>query len=336
MYLSKKRNGIYYIYYNQFNGKRTSKSTGTKFKSEALKYLSGFEKKLKEKQNSKVMAISLEKFRFDFLKYSESIHSWNHTKSIRTTFNELIKEIGNKDLAELTQSKLQEYIEVRLRKVSPYAVKRDIANLSSSFNWAIRKGYLITNPCEGIKKPKIPQKMPLFFTEEEFQTLLYSIKDKDLYDLIEFASLTGLRQSDLITLTWEQVNFKGENIILDNRSTLTKSRKVHNLPLNLRALQILTEREINKFSNFVFTYMEKPIKQDFISKKFRKLVKSAGINPKLTFHSIRHSFASWLIQKGVSIYHVSKLLTHSDMRVTQIYTHLSSEDLRESITKLDN
>lgn len=336
MFLSKRKNGIYYIYYDQLNGKRTSKSTGTKYKSEALKYLSNFESKLKEKQRLEFNLITLSKFRFEFLVYSESIHSWNHTKSIRTTFNELIKEIGNILLSELSKSTLQGYIEIRLRKVSPYAVKRDIANLSSAFNWGISKNYLNENPCYGIKKPKIPQKMPLFFTENEFQTLLSSIKDKDLHNLVEFASLTGLRQSDLINLTWEQVNFRNGSIILDNRSSMTKSRKVHNLPLNIRALQILTERELNKNSTLVFTYLDRPIKQDFISKKFRKLVKACSINPNLNFHSIRHSFASWLIQKGVSIYQVSKLLTHSDMRVTQIYTHLSSEDLRNSVNVLNN
>lgn len=62
---------------------------------------------------------------------------------------------------------------------------------------------------------------------------------------------------------------------------------------------------------------------------------AAGLNPKLTFHSIRHSFASWLIMKNVPIYHVSKLLTHSDLRVTQIYAHLQPDNLRSAIEKLN-
>lgn len=336
MYLSKKRNGIYYIYYNQLNGKRTSKTTGTKYKAEALRYLSGFEHIIKHNQKLLVIPITLKKFKFEFIKYSETIHSIKHTKSLIASFNMLIKYYGDIALTELTREKLQEYIEHRLRNLSPYAVKRDIANFSSSFNWGISKNFLNTNPSKGIKKPKIPQKMPLFFSEEEFQTLLTSIQDKDLHNLIEFASLTGLRQSDLINLTWEQVNFNDGSMILDNRSSFTKSRKVHNLPLNLRALQILTERQIKR-SNItnVFTYLERPIKQDYISKKFRKFVKAVDVNPKLNFHSIRHSFASWLIQKGVNIYQVSKLLTHSDLRVTQIYTHLNAEDLRESVEKLN-
>jgi integrase len=335
MFLSKRKNGIYYIVYDQPNGKRTCKSSGTKYKAEALKYLSHFESILKEEKNNVVIPITLEMFRFQFIRYSETIHSWNHTKAIRASFNELIKYYDNIALTELTNSKLQDYIEYRLRKVSSYAVKRDIANFSSAFNWSISKGYLINNPCKGIKKPKIPQKMPLYYTDSEFQMVLDSVKDKDLHNLIEFASLTGLRQSDIISLQWEQVNLKNGSIILDNRSTLTKSRKVHTLPLNKRAHDILTYRKLNQADKeLVFTYLGKPIKQDFISKKFKKYVKALNINPKLNFHSIRHYFASRLVKSGVPIYTVSKLLTHSDLRVTQIYAHLSTEDLRDSVNVL--
>jgi site-specific recombinase XerD len=58
--------------------------------------------------------------------------------------------------------------------------------------------------------------------------------------------------------------------------------------------------------------------QQFISHKIKKIIKRTGINPKLNFHSLRHTFASWLVQAGVTIYEVSKLLGHSDIRVTEI------------------
>ena len=60
----------------------------------------------------------------------------------------------------------------------------------------------------------------------------------------------------------------------------------------------------------------------------------AGINAKLNFHSLRHTFDSWLIQNGVSIYEVSKLLGHSNLKVTVIYAHLSSEELRTAVETL--
>jgi site-specific recombinase XerD len=101
-------------------------------------------------------------------------------------------------------------------------------------------------------------------------------------------------------------------------------------------MQILTKRELSKTGNIIFTINNEPIKQDFISKKFRKYVKKTGLNPKLSFHSLRHTFASWLIQKGVSIYSVSKLLGHSNIRVTEIYAHLRQSDLMDSVNILNN
>ena len=229
------------------------------------------------------------------------------------------------------------FVEHRLRNVSNYTVRRDLADLSSAFNWGVYKNYLLENPCRGIKKPKLTEKLPLFFTEAEFITLLNSITNKDLKDLIHIAGLTGIRQNDLITLQWNQINFKNHTLTLDNRFSQTKSRKVHTLPLNLKALQILTDRQLKRDkSEFIFTYNQLPIKQHFISHKFKKLIKKAGLNQQLTFHSLRHSFGSWLVQKGVPIYQVSKLMTHSDLRVTQIYTHLSEQNLKDAIELLNN
>jgi site-specific recombinase XerD len=89
-------------------------------------------------------------------------------------------------------------------------------------------------------------------------------------------------------------------------------------------------------TEIIFTYHYQPIKQDFISKKFKKYVIKAGLNPKLNFYSLRHTFPSWLVQRGVSIYEVSKLLGHSDIKVTEIYSHLRVEDLRNSVNLLNN
>ena len=101
-------------------------------------------------------------------------------------------------------------------------------------------------------------------------------------------------------------------------------------------INILEKRlqALNK-STVVFTYHNQPINQQFISHKTKKLVRLSKINPRLNFHSLRHTFASWLVQKGVSIYEVSKLLGHADIKTTQIYAHLRSDDLRSAVLKLD-
>lgn len=335
MFLSKRSNGIYYIFYQSPSGKRACKSTGSKLKAQATKYLSNFGKQLDEGRINKTIAISVKDFLFQFLCYSESVHSPKHTHSLRATFKAFTTYLPNTQLDEINQQTIQGFVDARLKRVSSYSVKRDIADLSSAFSWGISKNYLITNYCQNIKKPKIIEKIPTFFSENGLNRLLAVVENRDLKDLIRFAVNTGLRQSELISLQWRQVNFRDNYLILDNTFTVTKSKKVRTIPLNLNALQILTERQIGNQSDYVFTYLNLPIKQQFISHKFKKLIKNTTLNSRLNFHSLRHTFASWLVQRGVSIYEVSKLLGHSDIRVTQIYTHLKPENLRNAVELLN-
>ena len=337
MFLSKHKNGFYYVYYiESVTNKRKSISAKTKLKSEANLFLSEFNNALKERKKSKVIPTNLKDFIFRFLKYSESIHSINTTKTYKSTFKYFIGFFGNVELSSISTQDLMKYFEHRIRISSIYRARIDRINLGSAFNKAVAEKYILNNPCDGIKRFKIPEKQPLFFTEVDFKILMNVIKEQDLKDIIEFALNTGLRQMELLTLEWNQINFRDNLLILDNRNHLTKSKKIRTIPLNIRALQILTERERNKQFNIVFTFNKLPIKQDFISKTFKKFVKKANINSKLNFHSLRHTFASWLVQRGVSIYEVSKLLGHSDIKTTEIYSHLRAEDLRRSVNLLNN
>ena len=165
--------------------------------------------------------------------------------------------------------------------------------------------------------------------------IINATEDNDLKDLISFAVNTGLRQMELIMLEWNQVDLNQNVLLLDNQNAVTKSKKVRNIPLNKSAREILEKRNNQSNCGRVFTYKSVPINPDFLSKKFKKLVEKAEINSDFNFHCLRHTFASWLVQKGVSIYEVSKLLGHADIKTTQIYAHLRNEDLRNAVEKLD-
>ncbi|MFA3783184.1 tyrosine-type recombinase/integrase [Melioribacteraceae bacterium 4301-Me] len=95
-----------------------------------------------------------------------------------------------------------------------------------------------------------------------------------------------------------------------------KVKKVRTIPLSVKALQILTERQLIEIAEFVFTINNNSINQNTLSHKFHEYAIKANINPKLNFHSLKHTFASWLVQKGVSIYEVQKFLGHSNVSVT--------------------
>ncbi len=334
MFIYKHKNGFYYVYYENTEGKRRKVSTKAKLKNEALNFLANFQQELKKREESKLQSINLQQFSFEFLRHFEPGHSPKSLADYRTTFRQLEKHFGNTDLITFPPNAISEYIEARIRETSLYAARKDYINLSACFNYAVKNRYLHDNPCKQVSKPRVPEKLPMFFSEAEFQVLLTQIGSQDMKDIVLFAVNTGLRQMELLTLEWNQVNFEKRALMLDNRTHVTKSKRIRSVPLNDKALAILRNRKNKTTGNVVFTFAGEPIKQDWIIHEFKRYVRRAKLNPKLNFHSLRHTFASWLVQRGVSIYQVSKLLGHSSVNVTAIYSHLQPDDLRESVSRL--
>lgn len=336
MYLSKHKSGYYYVYFNDiFTNRRRSITTKSKLKSDAIKFLSKFEKDVKGKIEQKVEKITLQEFYNKFARYSATRHTYKTSKNYKTTFNLLIEHFGNILITDLSPAKLQNYINYRIRSSSTYSARRDLINLSSAFNKAVEDNYLLDNPCKNIRRIKIPERQPNFFSHQEYEKLLSVIDNKLFKFLVEMALNTGLRQMELLTLEWSQVNFADKIITLNNHNYITKGKKVRSIPLTQRAMGLLSVLEFECKGKHVFSTDEKPLTQDYVSKTFKKYVKKAEVNQQLNFHSLRHTFASWLVQKGVSIYQVSKLLGHADIKTTQIYSHVRAEDLRQSIEVLN-
>lgn len=228
---------------------------------------------------------------------------------------------------------MSEYIRERGR-ISQHTSSKSLRYLKSIFNWAVIEQYLIENPCKSIRPIRVPEKLPLFITETDFQVLLDTIKNRDLKHVVIFAVNTGLRKMEILTLEWNQINFKDRYVILDNTNHTKKSKKVRTVTLNMKVLTILNERQ--KLNHrLVFTSNGEPFNPDYVCKEFKRYVIEAGLNPKLKFHSCRHTFASWLVQRGISIYQVSKLLGHSDLKTTEIYSHLSPESFRNAVDSLN-
>ncbi len=335
MFLSKRSNGFYYVFYENQNGKRTCKSTKTKIKKEAYKYLVSFSTHLDEIKSLSFQELTLKEFRWKFLKYSEIHHTLKTTLTYRTTFNFLLNYCGDKNINQITNIELEEFIQQRINKVSLHAGRKDLINIKACFNWAVKMNLLRINPAANLKRIKKPEKQPLFFSTEDFQKLLEVIENPDIKAIVILAVNTGMRQMEMITLQWNQINLEARYIVLDNQNHTTKSKKVRTIPLNNSCISILKNISKTINSENVFNYNGSQIKQDYLVKNFKRYVIKAQLNLKLNFHSLRHTFASWLVQKGVSIYQVSKLLGHADIKTTEIYSHLRTEDLSDVVKLLE-
>lgn len=332
MFLSK-RNGIYYIFYDQTSGKRTCVSTKTKVKKEAIHFLVNFEQNIKGKDVKAREYISLSTLQTEYLKYSATRHSSKTTKDYGSVIRDFINFIGKCSINKIEKNSIEKYVQHKFQK-SMFVASKNLRYLKSIFNWAVTQEYIDSSPCQKVKNIRLPEKQPLFLSKNDFNILLEKIDDQLLKQIVIFAIYTGLRESEILTLKWDQVDIKNKMIILSNRSHITKSRRVRSVPLNDSAFHVINNR-IGISEELVFTKSGRPILNNYVTKKFKFYIRQTSFNQKLKFHSLRHTFASWLVQNGVSIYEVSKLLGHADIKTTEIYAHLSPENFRNAVELLN-
>jgi integrase len=331
MNIFKRKNSIYYLKYTDHTGAEKRISTGERTKSAALKFLSTFKIELKEREAARQKSITLINFISEYITYSENTHRPKTTKQVKTIFAHFAETAGDISLTEITPAMIIKHLHNKKQSASVHTAQKHLAYLRSGFNYAVNQSYIESNPCDRIKNFKTPEKQARYLSREQFKLLIAHTADNDLRDLFQIAVLTGLRQMELITLTWRQIDLAEKIINLDNRNgNITKNGKARTIPLNDSAAVIIAERQTKATNEYVFTYNKKPINQDFISHKFKKIVRAAGM-PEYKFHDLRSTFASWALQAGGNLHFVSKCLGHSETAVTEKhYGFIRTEDLRRT------
>ena len=183
---------------------------------------------------------------------------------------------------------------------------------------------------------RMPERQPAHFTRDEFQRLLRTIKEKWLRDVVLFAAVTGMRQGEILSLRWDQVDFARRVAQIESSSSFhTKTGTRRSVPLCETAMEVLRSRHSSQNGLVVFTHCGRPLLRRWVTTKLRRYVRFLGLDRRLNFHSLRASFASWLALDGISIYQISRLLGHSDVTVTQKhYAHLQPDDLHEVVNRI--
>ncbi|MDI6766027.1 MAG: tyrosine-type recombinase/integrase [Bacteroidota bacterium] len=334
MFLSKRSNGIYYLWYIDEGGKKQKISTGCKLKSNALKFLRDF-KENEMKRRTFLKLKTLNEFYIDYQEYSKSVHTIKTQKSIENAFREFIRIVGDVRLDKIGVREIESFLAQKKAEASEWTARKYYIHLASAFETAIRWNYISTNPFKKVQKPKTKEVQPLFLTKEEMKSLLNIIDDVQLKNLYLVAVFTGLRLGELLNLQWSDIDFVLRVIHVRNSETFTtKSRKNRSIPMNDQLYEALAMMKETAGSELVFHSNGKRLSAERVSKTFKVYVRRLGLNDKLHFHSLRHTLASWLVQDGVNIYEVQKLLGHSNISVTQVYSHLQPETLHSTVNKI--
>jgi len=331
MRLNKIKNGNYYIYFKKEDGKKTRISTKTKYKREALKFLVQFEKELENRRPSNT--ITLGELRKKYLMAIDTTHSKGSYRHAKMCLKNLIEFVGEDvNLDEITKEQVEKFI-FGIYKRSKHSSSLHLRHLKAIFNKAIDWGYLDKNPFRGIKL-RIPEQSPSFLSKEELQLIVEKENNPMLVSLYRFAFYTGLRLSEITNVEHNDCDLNRKIINVKNKDGFTtKSKKERIVVMNKVVYDMLINMEKNL--SYVFNKEGEKFNPTYVSKSFKKCVRLTQLNNSIHFHTLRHSFASCLIQKGATLYVVKQLLGHSNFSTTQKYAHLRDEDLHNAIKVLD-
>lgn len=270
-------------------------------------------------------------------------------------------------LSEVNRKVLQEFLDEKALcgrldgkgGLSPKSI-RELKNiLNQTLNEAVREELLHTNPCTLLRLPPKEPSCAKFYTLDQLNALLNAIREEPLYPVIRTAVVYGLRRSELLGLKWDSIDFENEMLTIrhtvvkvyttvakDKTKTKSSYRSFPLLPemrdlfLTLRDEQERNRRLLGRGyvkTDYVFCWPDgRPFTSDYVSHRFGKLLKKYGLPP-IRLHDLRHSCASFLINRGFDLKAVQEWMGHADIGTTaNIYGHLEIQRKQAMAAKMSD
>ena len=243
------------------------------------------------------------------------------------------KLLGQRLLAKISADDLRHVQSRMVAKAtrSPHTINRYFAALRRFLNLAIAEGFLPTNPVKGVKFFPEPTGRLRFLTDAEIALLREELPPEH-WSLVAFSLETGLRLSEQFHARWDCINMEQGILTIP----LSKSGKTRHVILSEAALTILKNLSTRSYSPYLFPSplnAGQPMQgRNFAVKVYEPALRRAGIEG-VTWHTLRHTFASRAVMAGVDIRSVQELMGHSTITMTMRYTHLSPTHLRTAVNK---
>ena len=281
----------------------------------------------------------------DFLNYlaTEKGASEHTTKNYGIDLREFVKFIAEKslkDLKDLTYLNIREFLALlKTHEYSKSSISRKLACLRSFFKYLVRENILTQNPAMGIATPKKEKRLPSFMNPDEITKLL-DAPAKDSWEekrdkaILEMLYSSGLRVSELAGLNHDDLDFFGGLVLVRG-----KGKKERIVPVGQSALNSLRAYWDMKAPRETANAIKKPL---FISRigsrltdrsvrrMILKYVKRTGLGKEISPHTFRHSFATHMLDRGADLRSVQELLGHANLSTTQIYTHVTTQRLKDA------
>ena len=247
---------------------------------------------------------------------------------------------GVEDIKKVDRMSINMFIrKLRENKLAPSSIIRKIASLRGFFKWASSAGIIDKNPASTLEQPRVPQHLPIVVSIKEIEEMLHNNLTPLEHVIMELLYSCGLRVSELVNLKTNDIDLSSKYV-----RCFGKGSKERIIPIGEIAKKAVTE------------YMPE---RDFLVKKYNLntkllLIQNSGrfitrqdvytfihaqgklIHKNISPHTLRHSFATHLLENGADLRVVQELLGHSDVSTTQLYTHISKKRLKDVYFSINN
>lgn len=380
------------IEYKNENGKQTTKSL--KKSSDNLKEMENYKYRINDKIEKNrltnledVINVAEEIFKEDGFIISSRIHSTTTFKkyskevidykfkiknisektynSYKTALNHLINFFGDIKVSDMKTRMINDYIATKSSEISTSTLDQHLTVLGIVIKSALRDDILNKDIMVGIEKPKKSKKETYIYSEEEVGMLVKTLRENGSRELnlrIQLVLKLGLRNSEVLGLCWDAIDFKNQLIHIHRITTKIKEKNEFDKIVNKVVLEDRTKtktsnrvlklsnqlvEELKEFKKYqlannicdnqlLFHKNGKPISQEYFSIYFKKFLKKYNL-PETTVHGLRHFYGSLLIKNGRPITEVSKNMGHANPSITtSIYAHELDDVTKKSADLMDD
>lgn len=271
----------------------------------------------------------------DFLEIERGL-SQNTIDAYRRDLTEFLEFCLSRNVEEINKIErihISGYIlKLHENKLNPTSIMRKTASLRGFFKWLCANEICEKNPALTLEPPKIPQKLPKVITAEEINIILSENLNKREKVILELLYGCGLRVSELVNLKIHDIDISAKYLQCTGKGSKERivpigSKALHAIKMYTKERDFILQKTRKTSKNLLLTEEGKNITRqevyNFIHKLGEKIHKS--ISP----HTLRHTFATHLLENGADLRVVQELLGHSDVSTTQLYTHISKKRLKE-------
>lgn len=263
-------------------------------------------------------------------------YSLNTVKTYENGLEQFIKYLKGKNILDCDNKNIEDFLQ-NLCDLSSTSLANYLSSLRAFYNYYLKVGKIKANPCDLVDMPKLAKKLPTYLTIDEVNELL-NIKVNDSFGarnkaILELLYSSGLRISELVSLEINNIDF--DDCIV---RVFGKGSKERIVPMNDYAIIALKEYIDNyrpsmlkeELNNYLFLNNHgKKMTRQGVFKMIKKECLIKGIKKNISPHTLRHTFATHLLQNGADLRIIQELLGHSDISTTQIYTHITNEKLKQ-------